>query len=449
MSEGGSKQAPAVRPFWWRLWFALVASLVVFAVAMGLIFRFYYDPDRLNVSSDVLAETIAEQLRAVTRTESLSVSVSRLHERHDADIAMYASTGELLAFAGRPMPPPRAGEVESHWLMIRGGARLESGPHRPGRPAYALHLEDGRWLVARRDWAARLRPPIGPIPMLIMLAVVLSLGLYPVVRRLTRRLERLQASVEALGAGDLSARVDVEGRDEVAQLAEQFNRAAAQVDALVHAQRSLLANASHELRSPLARIRMAIEILGERPSPPLLEEVRANVAELDGLIDEILLASRLESAQSSLDRQRIDLLALAAEEASRAGVSCGGESVELEGDERLLHRVVRNLIENAQRYAHGGGIEVQVSRDGEDVLLEVLDRGPGIAADERARIFEPFYRASGGRERHGGVGLGLALVHQIVTRHSGSVRCEPREGGGSRFVVRLPTVATPPGMSSN
>ena len=148
---------------------------------------------------------------------------------------------------------------------------------------FALRQPDGRWLVGQRIHNAH-RPRLSPAGALALIALAIAAGAYPVVRRLTRRLERLQASVEALGAGRLSSRVSVQGEDEVARLANSFNRSAAHIEALVGAQKTLLANASHELRSPLARIRMAIELLDTAPQAQMQEELTRNVIELDHLM---------------------------------------------------------------------------------------------------------------------------------------------------------------------
>jgi signal transduction histidine kinase len=263
-------------------------------------------------------------------------------------------------------------------------------------------------------------------------------GAYPVVRRTTRRLERLQTSVEALGAGDLAARVKVEGRDEVAALASSFNRSAERIERLVGAHKSLLANASHELRSPLARIRMAVEMLKPDARPELRAELERDIAELDALVDEILLASRLDAGPALDAREPVDLLALAAEECARLDAVLDGEPVTVPGDPRLLRRLIRNLLENARRYGAGSAIEVGVRRVGDRAELGVCDRGPGVPEPERERIFEPFYRPAGAREREGGVGLGLALVRQIARRHGGEASCRARDGGGSCFTVLLP-----------
>jgi signal transduction histidine kinase len=275
--------------------------------------------------------------------------------------------------------------------------------------------------------------------MLALLAVAVAIGSYPVVRRLTGRLERLQARVDALGDGELSTRVQVEGVDEVADLAASFNRAADRIERLVNAQKTLLASASHELRSPLARMRVAIELLAAEDRPEIRDRVSRDIAELDELIGELLLASRLDAIEEIQRNEEVDLLALVAEEGARVEADVRGDPVRIRADARMLRRLVRNLLENARRHGGGTQVEARVSRtpDG-GALLCVEDAGPGVAEAERERIFEPFYRPAGMRESsEGGVGLGLALVRQIARHHGGEAVCVPREGGGTRFEVTL------------
>ena len=139
-------------------------------------------------------------------------------------------------------------------------------------------------------------------------ASLLTVGVaaFPIVRQITRRLERLQRGVESLGAGDLEARVAVEGHDEVAQLAESFNRAAGQIELLVQGHKALLANASHELRTPLARIRLAVELMKSSADPKLKLGLEQDIAELDWLVDEILLASRLDATPPDVATDEVD-----------------------------------------------------------------------------------------------------------------------------------------------
>ena len=293
-------------------------------------------------------------------------------------------------------------------------------------------------------WA---RPPYGFVWMLVLMGLGAALALYPVVRRLTLRLEGLRQGVQRWGEGDLSVRVPVVGDDEVADLSRRFNAAAERVGQLMGAQKSLLANASHELRSPLARIRMGLELL-DGTDAAMRERTRSeilrNMEELDQLIDEILLSSRLDAREADMGTvEPVDLVGLAAEECARMGarfeVSQGLASVEVQGVSRLLRRLVRNLLENASRYGRQGqlddGIVLNLERSDRQVVLRVCDRGPGVPPDQRERIFEPFYRLPGASERAGGVGLGLALVRSIAQRHGARVHCEDRAGGGACFVV--------------
>ncbi|MEZ4290832.1 MAG: ATP-binding protein [Myxococcota bacterium] len=343
------------------------------------------------------------------------------------DLAVYAADGTELARAGGPVPPPPA-EGPSRWIAEHGRRRT-----------IALALDDGRWIVASG------RPPRRPIGQALgaiaLLAVTTAIAAWPAARRLTRRLERLKEHVAAFGEGRLGVRVPVEGHNEIARLAEAWNDAAARIERLVEDKTRLLANTSHELRTPLARVRMALALLETGSRPEILARIDRDIGELDDLIGELLVASRLDAPERPLVQSPVDLLALAAEEAARRpGITVSGESLSVPGDPRLLRRLVRNLLENALRHGEPP-VEVEVARCPDDaafVRLVVADRGPGVATSERERIFEPFYRPPGAAGAEGGVGLGLALVRQIATRHGGRIACEGRAGGGTRFVLDLP-----------
>lgn len=357
-------------------------------------------------------------------------ALDELASQFGAELALFDAGRRRLAATAPaiPAPPPS-------W---KRGRIL----HRSGRSALALRLPDGRWLVARDARAGRrARWPFG----LALLALTIAAGAYPLARRITRRLERLRERVEALGGGDLGARVEVEGRDEVADLALSFNRAAGRIERLVESQRTMFASASHELRTPLARIRMAAELLAGRERPELSAQIARDVGELDGLIEELLLASRLQSGAGTATPERVELLALVAEEGVRVNADVGGEPAPLHGDRRLLRYLARNLFGNARRHGGPEGVRAQVERIAPDtgpagVRVSVSDRGPGVPEEERERIFEPFYRRAGMREEGEGAGLGLYLVRQIARLHRGDARCEAAEGGGARFVVTLASI---------
>jgi two-component system OmpR family sensor kinase len=212
---------------------------------------------------------------------------------------------------------------------------------------------------------------------------------------------------------------------------------------LLAAHRALLAHASHELRSPLTRLRIAVEMFAGAPNPDLKVAINADIAEVDALVEEILLASRLDHAAASVERERVDCLALAAEEAARAGASirCEGEasSFHIWASQRLVRQLIRNLVENAVRHGEAP-VEIELSHaagSGGAVIIAVNDHGPGIPEDERERVFEPFYRPSGRAESAGSWGLGRSIVRQIARRHGGTVSCKAGASGGG-FVAVLP-----------
>jgi signal transduction histidine kinase len=170
----------------------------------------------------------------------------------------------------------------------------------------------------------------------------------------------------------------------------------------------------------------------------LLHGMRQDCAEISEQIEEILLASKLDTVATAPPQDPVDLAALVAEESSRLDIAFEVVPAEVRGDGRLLRRLIRNLLENALKYG-GQGVDAQLGiNDHGQRILQVGDRGPGIAEAERERIFEPFYRPAHTAETGSGWGLGLALVRQIADRHHGSVRCLPRVGGGCVFELTLP-----------
>ncbi|CAN6484073.1 unnamed protein product [Victoria cruziana] len=188
---------------------------------------------------------------------------------------------------------------------------------------------------------------------------------------------------------------------------------------------------------------MGLELLHNQPNPATLAEIARNIRELDQLIDEILLASRLDASPDDLGPlEPVDLIGLSAEECARTGaefdLATGVTAVTVTGLTRLLRRGLRNLLENARR--HGAGtVTLTLQIQGHYAELRVCDQGRGVPPALRERIFEPFYRLPGASEREGGVGLGLALVRTIAQRHGGTVQCEDNPAGpGACFVLRLP-----------
>jgi signal transduction histidine kinase len=343
----------------------------------------------------------------------LSEQVAGL-ELRDRDGTLLGSAGTLAG--DRPAQAAATHGTLSLHRLVLGDGRMLLVELRPGQMHFHLH----------------------GLAVVLWIALGVGIATYPLARRLTRRLEALAGTVDRFGAGELAVRAAAEGGDEVSALARSFNQMADRVATLLQAHRRLLANASHELRSPLARIRMALELHGDAADAPWLEGMRRDCAEIDEQIEEILLASKLETVRTEAPVEPLDLAALVAEECSRLNVPFELVPAPLRGDARLLRRLLRNLLDNAQK--HGGrdvAASLSLAPDG-SYLLQVSDRGPGIPAADRERVFEPYYRPAGARETGSGWGLGLALVKQIAEHHRGGVSCREREGGGCVFELRLP-----------
>ena len=385
-----------------RIWLAVVATVVVLTFLVAAAWHLSADPPQLPIREVLVHNAAGEVIgRAQTRPDR--------KRGEDIEFNLVTTDGQTLSLL-LPRPPMPPG---NSWNRLPFGFSF--------------------------GW------------MLGLVGLAVALGAYPVMRRLTLRLEALQRGVERWGAGDLSARINTEGRDEVAFLARRFNHAAERIETLMESHKSLLANASHELRSPLARIRMGLELMSVDMASPQRMEISRSINELDQLIDEILLASRLDTKQADAEPfEALDLTGLAAEECSRVHAELqaeltdgpdAGHSLTVQGSPRLLRRLIRNLLENARRYSQGD-ISLQLTQTGtgrqQRAVIQVHDRGPGVPSAQRERIFEPFYRLPGASEREGGVGLGLALVKSISERHGGTVRCEARPGGGASFIVELP-----------
>ena len=446
-----------MRNLYLRIYATVVVLLLLFAAGSGWVFQRHMEQERQRAES-VLTERMSAWGELIERSlpghdttaQDQAAALREWSVRLRLPLALDSAAGERIAesesFARRQAEgmvrglAVRLDDGRTLWIMrpnMRppsgarlglggpGGGRSEGGP---GEPPFLPFIPPA--------WQQGL----GLVVVLVILFIAVAVGAYPVVRRLTRRLEALKLGVEQFGSGQLDHRVQVTGHDEVAAVASSFNVAAARIEALVQSHQSLLANASHELRSPLARMKMAVSMLeGAAPAQRdrLKREIDTNVAELDALVEEVLLASRLDAAPTPDRHERVELLGMAAEEAARVDAAVDGEPTVVMAEDRLVRRALRNLLENARRYGGSEVVATVGTTDGQ-AEVKVCDRGPGVPEAMRERIFESFFRLPGHAEQAGGVGLGLSLVKQIAERHGGSVRCEGRDGGGSCFVLTLP-----------
>ncbi len=415
------------RRLYLQIYFTIIASLVIVAVLSGLLWSLFGRDFFNREVFDVAGRMAYISLPAADAPGSLQrQAVERLGRELDIDISLFDRHRRLIAATGGARPPPSHFAQRGGWHRVRWGR------------TWTLGLPDGRWLVVDLGRRGGRHPLIKLALLLGSVALGVGLGAYPFVRRLTRRLERLQKGVERIGSGDLAARVEVKGRDEVAGLAESFNEAAEKIEKLIGAHRQLLANASHELRTPLSRIRLGLDLLKNGGDPARRAALRQDIAELDSLIDEILLMSRLDAGSHADLSQKVDFVALVAEECARYEecTLSGRAAPEIPGDPRLLRRLVRNLLENAHNHA-APPVEAEIVYSAGAVALTVSDGGKGISDADREKVFQPFYRASG-QQNVQGYGLGLPLVRQIAEAHGGSVAILPREEARSSIRVTLP-----------
>ena len=415
-----------MRKLYFAIYLHFLVVIVALAIVTAVIWLAHAHDRHYRVRLDAMGRMIAQSLPA--NEAALPDALDRLADEFRVDVALYGADRTLIAWSGTRIPSAPESNLEgSGWHRGHGG------------PVLIFRLDDGRWLSTHVPW----RPPGYWIELLGGIVIVVAIGAWPLARRITHRLVRLQRRVDALGAGNLGARVQVEGRDEIAALANSFNRAAERIESLVSVQRTMLASASHELRSPLARIRMALELYATDPRPEMRESIERDVVELDNLIDELLLASRLQTVQVLEAAGPVDLLALTAEEGTKVGATVTGDAATVHGDRQLLRHLVRNLFENAERHGGGTAIEATLTTTGSGVLLRVCDHGPGVPQGERKRIFDPFHRAATTGKSRAGVGLGLYLVRIIAERHGATAEHRPNLPTGACFEVRFP----PPGSS--
>ena len=357
----------------------------------------------------------------------------------------------LVDARGRVLAGGRPRRRLAEWLP----RRMEPGRHYLHRGHFALvarlpGVEPPRYLVDVLDPGhLGLLPGWARVLLAIAITGLVSLGLSALV---TRRLRRLRGAAQALTAGDLSVRVGHRGRDEVAALARDFDRMAERLTELLEGQRQLLRDVSHELRSPLARLRVALE-LAERAEDrdKALARIGKEADALERLVGDVLSLSRLESGQSALERRPVELAALVEGVVEDADFEARGQGRRVEwsadaapvvtGDAALLRAAVENVIRNGVRHtAEGSAVAVHLGHQDGEAVVTVRDRGPGLPEAELGRVFQPFTRIGEARDRgSGGYGLGLAITARAVEAHGGRVAARNAEGGGLEVTLRLPS----------
>lgn len=293
--------------------------------------------------------------------------------------------------------------------------------------------------------------PLGlPIPIMIGIAAI---GCYFLARSLTSPIRDLRRAAQRMASGDFSARVTgvAAGGDEIADLSRDFNTMAERTESLLQAQKRLLRDISHELRSPLTRQNVALELAGQRfpEAAPYLERIAKESQRLDELIGHLLVLTRLEADVDDSTKEPVSLHGLlhaivrdADFEAVnvKRRVTCTLQDVSVNGSPEMLSRAFENIIRNGVRYtAEETAVEVELVSDGAEATVTVRDHGPGVPEEYVQQIFKPFFRVEKSRDRDsGGTGIGLAIARQAILLHGGSIKAENSRNGGLKVVIRLP-----------
>ena len=337
--------------------------------------------------------------------------------------------------------------------------RVKSSGTRIAPPlAVTTHSESGRMtlysvLEPYEDWD-ELRTPL-PGRLFLWMLVAGTVGSYFVVRHLLVPLHELERATTRMAVGDFSARVDeaaVVGHDELRRLGTAFNSMAAEVERLLESQKRLLADVSHELRSPLQRLNVALALIGrnrEMADDAIpLEQAKRDIRRIDAMVEELPTLTRAE-ASMGVEKEPVSLKELLTSLPESGKFEwCGegrhiefiGEDLYVRGDARLLSRAMRNVVSNAVRYSPpDGGIEITLTREGSESVLKVRDHGPGVAEEELEKIFLPFYRTESAQDKiKDGSGLGLPIVRRVAESHGGSCFAANAPGGGLVVTLRLP-----------
>jgi len=426
-----------VRRLFARIYLHFLGGLLVVAVAVSLLFAFSARGAFVQESSGRTSRHVASLVSEAFRDPpALTRRVQQINSELELDLVVRDLQGRVLARAGAE---PSAFTSEQ-LAQVRTGLRMVQ--------------PNPEWSVASPVRDPKTGAVIGTVETIAHRRALLA-------RRISRPLERLTGAVRRLGTGDLTARVPMDQwtwwrrrgpskGDELAELTQAFNDMAERIERLVAGQKELMANVSHELRSPLTRIRVALELLPrDEEADARLHDVEADLDELERLIEDVLTTARLDATglpphPSKMDARQImaDLAERAGRDPATAGLSvslAGSAAVECVADPALLKRAVWNLIENAAKYG-APPITLAAERQGSDVVLSVTDEGAGIPPEERERVLAPFYRLDKARTPEGpahGFGLGLTLAHRVAVVHGGHIVIGPANGHGGEHGCRV------------
>ncbi len=449
-----------MRRLFWSIFLSFWMALIVFSGATVVVVSYYLEQAREQENTrsprERLVQHAAEGQRnaAANGVDGLKRWLRSVDQHELVPLLLIDHDGRELL--DRPVRPSIQGRLQRRLPRDRSA----------GWPRPEIALPDGAVYRLVYDYQsvtfARMvgRPRVLAMP-LVLAALVSGLVCFLLARYLTAPLARLRRATEAYATGDLNTRVmpSMGGRrDEIAELAQSFDRMAARLQELMTSQRQLLSDVSHELRSPLARLQVALGLARQRAEGRASEEldrIEREAERLNDLIGQLLSLARLESGIGESGREPIDLAGLlsgiAADadyeaRASHRRVEClAPAAAVVDGDGKLLQSALENIVRNAVHYtAEGTAVTVTLERDpsGTGWRVRVQDRGPGVPDEMLSKLFEAFVRVGDSRDRaSGGYGLGLAIARRAIIAHGGDIRASNVPEGGLRIEVRLPASA--------
>jgi signal transduction histidine kinase len=447
------------------LWFiAAIVVTVVMSFAVGaqvwrLMYREYDAAADAHAAVEQLKENGPRGLERWLRQQRRDDGIFRmlLDENNEPITDHDERNGRDGRNGGGPPQPPRlreaiaAAEAGNRIVQLPGGGLLKTA---------VVLTDDGRKL----RWVAVLPPPRGPdvarVNTLLLLAIgtiVVSLAAWLLARRITQPIGALQDASRAIATGRLDVRVPAlasERRDEIGALARDFNHMAERLQRLLDAQQQLLRDISHELRSPLARLRIATELARDTHVDAQFDRIENEAGKLEELIAQLLLIARLEHREVPIVRHGVALDELLETICEDARFEAAARNVDVrteiaadaavDGQANLLHSAIENVVRNAVRYtAADSAVSVSLRDAGARWRIDVDDHGPGIPPDRLEAVFQPFVRISEARDRaSGGYGLGLAIARRVVDASGGTIVAVNRDGGGLRVTIELPKSGT-------
>lgn len=366
----------------------------------------------------------------------------------------------------RPPPPPDQGIDQPPMPIEAVPGMLPPGPPGGPREHRMIHTDH-----PSRYWLLLPINPPGPQPPLTLIAVSESIGLgglvldftpwaaaaagiivfsllfwLPLVRGITSSIREMTGATARIAEGRFDIRVRANRGDELGVLATSINGMAERLSGFVHGQKRFLGDIAHELCSPLARAQVALGILENQVDAAVLEDLREEIQQISGLVNELLSFSKASLAAGHIKLESVSLREVMARAIARENLPEQAVHSEIaaellvKAEPDLLCRALANILRNAMKYAgEAGPIDVTAQRVGSDVILTISDCGPGVPPDALAQIFDPFYRVDASRAREtGGTGLGLAIVKTCIESFGGRVSCHNREPRGLSVVMTLP-----------